>query len=72
MIYRKKFLKTLKEGLSSYKQIKVLKKSKFIIENIDSFLSKFSKLAINYNFYLTLIRYLIELFIAVTLIITAI
>ena len=66
-----KIFKNLKEGLSSYKQIKVLKKSKFIIENIDSFLSKFSKLAINYNFYLTLIRYLIELFIAVTLIITA-
>ena len=63
--------KNLKEGLSSYKQIKVLKKSKFIIENIDNFLKKFSVLAINYNFYLTLIRYLIELIIAITLIITA-
>lgn len=66
-----KIFKNLKEGLSSYKQIKVLNKTKFIIENLDNSLKKFSILNINYNFYLTVIRYLIELFIAVTLIITA-
>ena len=67
-----KIFKNFKDGLTGFKQIKVLNKTKFIIENISSSLKKHAKLLINYNFLLVVIRYLIEYFIAIILIFTAI
>lgn len=63
-----KIFKTFKDGLVGFKQIKVLKKTKFIVENIGDTLKKHTKLATKYNFFLILTRYLIELIIALTLI----
>lgn len=67
-----KIFRSFKDGLIGFKQIKVLNKAKFIIENISSSLKKHANLLIKYNFLLVLVRYLIEFFIAIILIFTAI
>lgn len=60
--------KNFKESLSAYKQIKVIKKTNYFIEQINTFLKKHMKLLIKYNFLLAFIKYFIEFTIAVILI----
>ena len=67
-----KVFKNFKDGLIGFKQIKVLNKAQFIIDDISRSLKKHANLLIKYNFLLILIRYLIEFFIAIILIVTTI
>lgn len=64
--------KNFKEGLISFKQIKVLKKTKYFTESISLSLGKLARLLTKYNFFLVLIRYSIEFLIASILIFSSI
>ena len=64
--------KNFKEGLISFKQIKVLKKTKYFTESISFSLGKHARLLTKYNFFLVLIRYSIEFLIASILIFSSI
>ena len=67
-----KIFKYFKDGLSGFKQIRVVNKTNFILEKISQSLKQHAQILIKYNFFLVFIRYFIELTIAIILIISAI
>ena len=67
-----KIFKYFKDGLSGFKQIRVVNKTNFILEKISQSLKQHTQILIKYNFFLVFIRYFIELTIAIILIISAI
>ena len=64
--------KNIKNGLDSFKQLKVMNQTSFFINEVFKSFQKIMKLGVKYNFYSVIIKYSVELFLALILIITSI
>ena len=64
--------KNIKNGLDGFKQLKVMNQTSFFINEVFKSFQKIMKLGVKYNFYSVVIKYSVELFLALILIITSI